>query len=291
MRVVTTVMRTGVSGLLVFGFAVPATASTSGLLRSVVDDVADLKARVHTKTAARLIAASTPGVPTTPIGDAGKLTEGSGSSAGVDTDLASRPLIKGDLRTFDISGFKLGMSAAEAQRVAAAAHLVTSDGSRRLPFDPELHGTRQTSFKLNVTRAAAVRLNLPRPAGPSVVSEVVLYGAGDDRYHLHFLPMEDGPRLADVMLISSPKGNTPQSYMDAVTAEVRQGTRGEGRSRRRVRQMVHPGRPPVRWSPVVLGEDQRPRGGGVADGRQPRADRPRQAHRGGRRRRGRVDGA
>ena len=136
-----------------------------------------------------------------------------------EADPAAKPLIKGDLRTFDVSGFKLGMSPADVQRVASAAHLLASDGHRRLPFDSDRHGTRGADFKLNVARAAALRLGQPRPSGPTVVSEVLLYGPTGEKYYVDFLPMESGPQLSTVLLIASSKGNTPKSFLDAVVAK------------------------------------------------------------------------
>lgn len=141
------------------------------------------------------------------------------ATTAADPGLTSRPLVKGDLRTFDVTGFKLGMSPADVQRVAAAAHLLASDGHQRLPFDPERLGTRGADFKLNVARAAAFRLGQPRPSGPTVVTEVLLYGPTGERYEINFLPMESGPQLSTVLLIGSSKGNTPKSFFDAVVAK------------------------------------------------------------------------
>ena len=141
------------------------------------------------------------------------------ATTAADPGLASRPLVKGDLRTFDISGFRLGMSPVEVQQVAAAGHLMASDGSRMVPFDPDRSGTRAADFKLNVARAVALRLGRPRPNGPTVVSGVLLYGQGGDKYYVDFLPMEAGPQLSSVMLIGSSKGNTPKSFLDAVVAK------------------------------------------------------------------------
>ena len=111
------------------------------------------------------------------------------------------------------------MSAAEVQRVAYDQHLTTSNGARYVPFDAERDGTRGPSFRSRVARESATRLNRPSPPDERVVYRTYLVGAGGDRYDLAFLPMEDGPRLATVMLFSSPRGLSGRSYLDAVIAK------------------------------------------------------------------------
>ncbi len=213
------VLRTGATLALVLGLSQPSAAQSGDIVSAVAADVANLKALFAPKGSKR--SATTTGYASA-AGDPneqGRETE-LGTVSGVDTELASRGLIKGDIRTFDVAKFKLGMSAREVARIATTVGMRTNSGNHGMvPFDPTQHGIQVASFQTRVAAAAAVRQHRPPPRPVKVVGEVTLIGTNDDRAVVHFFTTEDGPRVSAVTFITSFFGATPKSYLEALTAK------------------------------------------------------------------------
>ena len=192
--------------LFMLGAADAAAAQTLDPVTRLVADIMKLRGRAASK-------------PTDPSPGTPAVVEDGLPLQGADTELASRPLVKGDVRTFDVAKFKLGMAAREVARIAAAAGMRTNSGNHGMvPFDPALHGIQVPSFQTRVATAAARQHRAPpRPA--KVVGEVTLVAANGDKAVVHFFTTEDGPRVSAVTFITSFFGATPKVYLDALTAK------------------------------------------------------------------------
>ena len=204
---------------LLLGSTGPSAAQSGGIVSAVTNDIANLKALLAPRSAKRIASPSELAPANGATSEPGHETE-AGTVSDIDTDLASRGLVKGDVRTFDVAKFKLGMSAREVARIAAAAGMRTNSGNHGMvPFDPVLHGVQVASYQTRVATAAAARQHRPPPRPAKVVGEVTLAAANGDKAVVHFFTTEDGPRVSAVTFITSFFGATPKGYLEALTAK------------------------------------------------------------------------
>lgn len=122
-----------------------------------------------------------------------------------ETSVGSTAVVRGDPATFELFGFKLGMSVREADRNARQRHLRFNGGDLTAP-----------SFDGRVNVAAARLLGRKIPTVPRTFERTSLADAAGNHYKLIFLPMEAGATLASVAYYGSPEGNTSSEYLAAL---------------------------------------------------------------------------
>ena len=124
---------------------------------------------------------------------------------GFETSVGSTPVVAGDPVTFELFGFKLGMSVREADRNARRRHLRFNGGN----------GTGPT-FEGRVSLAAANLLGRRIPTVPKVLESTSMIDAEGARYVLRFLPMESGATLVSIGYFGSREGNSAAQYLAAL---------------------------------------------------------------------------
>ena len=122
-----------------------------------------------------------------------------------ETSVATRPVFQGDPATFDLYGFKLGMSVREAERNARRLHLRFNGGDFTNP-----------SFDGRVAVRVAGLLGTGSPKIARVLGRTSMADSDGNHYLLEFLPMEAGATLSSVAYIGSWEGNSPADYMAAL---------------------------------------------------------------------------
>lgn len=127
-----------------------------------------------------------------------------------DTSLSSQSLRTGDVSTFDILGFKLGMAPREITRVARKTGMV------RKYRKPALTGTFEALATQEANRTLSRRL--PVPAGQAIVQEV---GVTPDGSHMEmvFHVTRDGSRASSYTYSTSPNGQTRDQLRQAIIAK------------------------------------------------------------------------
>lgn len=122
-----------------------------------------------------------------------------------ETSVGTRPIVQGDPATFELYGFRLGMSVREADRNARRLHLRFSGGDATSP-----------SFDGRVAVRAAGLLGTGSPKVPRVLLRTSMADANGNHYLLQFLPMEAGATLSLIAYVGSSEGNSPADYMAAL---------------------------------------------------------------------------
>ncbi|QXQ06133.1 hypothetical protein KX816_18420 [Sphingosinicellaceae bacterium] len=125
-----------------------------------------------------------------------------------DTTVASKLLVQGDPATFELYGFKLGMSVREADRNARRLHLRFNGGDFTSP-----------SFDGRVAVRAAALLGRPIPKVPRVLSRTSMADAEGNHYLLEFLPMEAGASVSSITYSGSRQGESPSEFLAALQAK------------------------------------------------------------------------
>ncbi|QXQ07431.1 hypothetical protein KX816_05235 [Sphingosinicellaceae bacterium] len=125
-----------------------------------------------------------------------------------DTAIAGRPILEGDPATFELFGFKLGMSVREADRNAKRLGLHFNGGNLTNP-----------SFDGRVKMQAASLLGRNAGSVPRVLERTSMTDANGHHYLLQFLPMEAGATLSSITYIGSWDGNSPAQYLAALQAK------------------------------------------------------------------------
>lgn len=122
-----------------------------------------------------------------------------------ETEVAGRPIVQGDPATFELLGFRLGMSVREADRNAKRLGLRFNGGNLTSP-----------SFDGRVKVQAGTLLGRNAGAVPRVLERTSMVDADGHHYLLQFLPMEAGATLASITYIGSWDGNSPAQYLTAM---------------------------------------------------------------------------
>lgn len=122
-----------------------------------------------------------------------------------ETSMAAMPIVAGDPATFELFGFKLGMSVREADRNARRRHLRFNGNNGTNP-----------SFGGRVAIAAATLLGRKPPKVPRVLGQSSMIDADGARYALQFLPMEAGATLVSIAYFGTLQGNSPAQYLAAL---------------------------------------------------------------------------
>ena len=122
-----------------------------------------------------------------------------------ETAVGSKPSVQGDPATFELFGFKLGMSVREADRNARRLGLRFNGGNE---FGP--------SFDGRVQILAANLLGRDMPKVPRTLTRTSMIDPDGNRFMLRFVPMEAGATLVTVTYAGSWEGNTPSQYLAAL---------------------------------------------------------------------------
>lgn len=136
-----------------------------------------------------------------------------------DTSVGTTPVVRGDPATFELFGFKLGMSIREADRNARLRHLRFNGGNLTGP-----------SFEGRVAIRAASLLGRNAQTIPRVLERTSMKDAEGNSYMLVFLPMEAGATLVSIAYRGSFEGNTAAQYMAALQERFGKPTHGGGAS-------------------------------------------------------------
>lgn len=121
----------------------------------------------------------------------------------IDTQLELSSLAVGDIRTFDISGFKLGMSLKEANRVARKS------GYQRMP----LRGHRNFSFEGRARLKANYSLSQKLPIPRFVQEDSGAIASGGRKLIIDWLPTAQGIRIHKLSYEAPTEGNDPATIL------------------------------------------------------------------------------
>lgn len=156
-----------------------------------------------------------------------------------ETSVGATPLVQGDPATFELYGFKLGMSVREADRNARRLHLRFNGGDFMSP-----------SFDGRAAVRAAGLVGGKIPKVPRVLARTSMADSEGNHYLPEFLPMEAGASLSSVTYWA-PGRATPQANiwprLRPNTVSQRRSTRAstisgemvlEGRSRCPLRRVA-----------------------------------------------------
>lgn len=109
---------------------------------------------------------------------------------------AAERSVAGDPVTFDLGGFRLGMSEAEVTAVATSRKLVTKGATRFVDFESEVRGA------INIAGGAG-----GAPTRRSVLGDTTLQDDAGGRYTLRMLVWPDGAHLSSIVYLA-PQGTT-----------------------------------------------------------------------------------
>ncbi len=191
---------------------------TFNQLRSTIRQFGGGKARGASPTASVPTAAAT-----TRTDDTADATEMVPASVVIDdpsdTALERAAILPRRVETFDVRGFKLGMSPREAGRIA-----------RRERFRRRWNSVFQTTgtFELEAARLANQKLNRPvERSSKSQLSKVQAFDPAGNEVNLEFTLQPAGPRLSKLTYNAKLDGSTPVQAGDALVK--RYGSATEGR--------------------------------------------------------------
>lgn len=108
--------------------------------------------------------------------------------------------VANDAATYDLGGFRLGMSEAEAEAVASTRHLTTRTVTRYVDFETQVRSA------INVRGGAA---GVPTKRG--VLGEATLTDDAGGRYMLKTLVWPDGAHLSSIVYLA-PQGTTAADW-------------------------------------------------------------------------------
>jgi hypothetical protein len=108
--------------------------------------------------------------------------------------------VAGDPVTFDLGGFRLGMSEAEVSAVATSRRLITKGATRFVDFESEVRGA------INIAGGAG-----GAPTRRSVLGEATLQDDAGGRYTLRMLVWPDGAHLSGITYIA-PQGTAAAEW-------------------------------------------------------------------------------
>lgn len=140
--------------------------------------------------------------------DLGVSSEASADTS--DTSLSSQTLRTGDVSTFDILGFKLGMAPREITRVARQVNMVRKYRRPSLINSFEALATQEANRTLSQP--------LPVPAGQVIVQEI---GVTPDGSHMeiNFYATPEGSRASSYKYSTKPNGQTRDQLRQAIIAK------------------------------------------------------------------------
>lgn len=132
---------------------------------------------------------------------------------GSKNDLEFRPVDKNDVATFEVGGFKLGMSPEEVERIAIARGLTTDVANVFKPFSsPTAYQTVDT-FESSVARLVATRLGTTLPPRVRVIQKANLADSNGSKWTITFSPMERGAAVNAILYNTSARGNSVNTIM------------------------------------------------------------------------------
>lgn len=198
--------------LLALAAAVPAQG------QSILDTVHQLGSTIGQLGGRRKATASAAGAPTAPptASTAASAATGGGGMvpAGVladdpsDTALERAPMVQRRVGSFDVRGFRLGMSPREVGRIADREGFVRHSNDSLLTTG---------SFEVEATRIANARLNRPLERTSSLQLKVAQGSdAVGNRLSCEFTLEPDGPRLSHLEYTTRLDGSTRQQAVDAL---------------------------------------------------------------------------
>lgn len=206
--------------------ATPATGQSLGdtfnQLRSTIRQLGGGKARGASPTAPEQIAMATAAA-TAQADDTAEATEMVPASVVVDdpsdTGLERAAILPRRVETFDVRGFKLGMSPREVGRIA-----------KRERFRRRWNSVFQTTgtFELEAARLANQKLNRPvERSSKSQLSKVQAFDPAGNEVNVEFTLEPAGPRLSRLTYNAKLDGSTPVQAGSALVKRYGNATEGQ----------------------------------------------------------------
>lgn len=122
--------------------------------------------------------------------------------------IAAPALIKGEVATFDIAGFKLGMSEEDVAAVAKRQGLVLRDKTRVVDFETQVRSAAQLTYGAP-----------PQPeTGKSVLGQAIFISPDGGRYIIGLASWPDGAHVSYVTYVTTARMSSAE-WRDQLTAK------------------------------------------------------------------------
>jgi hypothetical protein len=129
-------------------------------------------------------------------------------AAEIGVTAAAPVLVKGSVATFDIAGFKLGMTEDEVAAVARQHGLVLRNKTRLVDFETQVRSAAQLAYGAKYQPET----------GKSALGQAIFIAPDGGRYFINLLIWPDGGHVYDVTY-TSPARMSPTAWRDMLTAK------------------------------------------------------------------------